>query len=685
MSVQDEATIGFAEHHARSRPIRIRLFDPNSLLAVVVVLFWPLKFFPVILVPAVFVAGLTAFKHWSDITSDLRLLLGEFSFLGHLLLGLLIINLSARLSMGAVIRASGGVVREFGLGFFLGFVPRFYVDRSSIPRLDRHAQLWTYGAPLLVRLSYFTFGVLAWAIYRSGGARLADFALIVSQVGLWAFMFAMMPLMPGDGYNLLATYFRRPMLRQKALAVLNAKLRGRPLPHRVQPGEVPMLILFAVSSILVLVAVAFALLIIWGSLLARNLQGLGALLFVVVAASFALWLLRFQARVAGRGRQARDLRLLHAAIIRHAPVAVTRSTRSPTRWTRRLAICLGVFLVLAGVMFLPSSYDPAGPFKILPVERSAAVAETDGAVLDVMVREGDWVSARQVLGHLSSTDQQREIALTRENLKDAEEHLALLEGGRSSSDRSNAPPARGPVDAERELASNEVERLRQQFDSDETQLERTTIRAPAAGRVTTPNPQLLRGFWLNAGDQFLQIDNTNVVKAEIEIAQGDIALVKTGVQVRLRPWAEANREIVGRVTAIAAAAVNRADNGVMRGTRSLPNDAALWHPLTGQQSTTFAAKKADIGGVERQRASITDMETGGPIRRTAHRLPAPLADNIGTRGVILVEASVPNSEPELRGAMTGYAKITGPEMTVGEAYFRLAMRFVTVELWSWVP
>jgi multidrug efflux pump subunit AcrA (membrane-fusion protein) len=681
--VQDEATTGLAEHPARSRPTRIRLFDPNGLLAVVVVLFWPLKYFPVVLVPAVFVAALTAFKHWSDITTDLRLLLGEISFVGHLLLGLLIINLSARLSMGAVIRASGGAVREFGLGFFLGFVPRFYVDRSSIPRLDRQAQLWTYGAPLLVRLTYFAFGMLAWATYRSSGARLADLALLVSQVGLWAFLFAMMPLMPGDGYNWLATYFRRPMLRQKALAVLNAKLRGRPLPLRIQPGEVPMLMLFAVSSILVLVTVAFALLIVWGSLLTRNLQGLGALIFIVVTASFVLWLLRFKARVAGRGRQARDFRLLQAAIVGQAPATIPKSTLSlPRRRTQRLIIWSGVCVALAGVMMLPSSYDPAGPFKILPAERSTAVGETDGTVVDVVVREGDWVNAGQVLGHITSMDQQREIALTRKSLKDAEERLELLEGRQSSSDGTNAQPIRGMVDAECELARSEVERLRQQLDSDKVQLERTTIFAPAAGRVTTPNAQLLTGIWLNAGDRFLQIDNTSVVEAEIEIPQGDIALVKTGVKVRLRPWSETNREIVGRVTAIAIAAVDRADDGAIHAKRSLPNNAALWHAaLTEQQPTS----RADIGGVERQRASITDMETGVPVRRTERRPPAALADNIKSDGFIRVEASIPNSEAELRDAMTGYAKISGPEMTVGEAYLRLGMRFLTVELWSWVP
>jgi hypothetical protein len=51
-----------------------------------------------------------------------------------------------------------------------------------------------------------------------------------------------------------------------------------------------------------------------------------------------------------------------------------------------------------------------------------------------------------------------------------------------------------------------------------------------------------------------------------------------------------------------------------------------------------------------------------------------------------VKASVPNEEMLLRPlATTGYAKINGLGMTIGEAYFRLFNRFLTVEIWSWVP
>jgi multidrug efflux pump subunit AcrA (membrane-fusion protein) len=651
---EDEATSGLAARPIGSGPGRIHLFDPKPLLAVVVVLFWPLRYFPIVLIPAIVLAGLTAFKHWNGITYDLRRLFGEFSFVIHLLFSLLIVNLGARLSMGAVIRASGGAVRDFGLTFFLGFIPRLYVDRSAIPLLERNGQLWAYGAPLMVRLSYMVFGILTWATYRSSGTWLASFALLVSQVGLWAFLLATMPLLPGDGYNWLATYLGQPMLRRKALIVLNAKL-GRRRASPIRRDKEPMLIIFALGSIVAIVAAVLVLFIIWGMLLIRHLQGVGAVLLLALVASFAMWTFTFKSRRAHRRRQKQEAHLLRPMMVGQTHVASSKSAQRKTappsgRWMRRLTIgtCAGVALTLVG--FLPYSYDPAGPFKILATQRNEAIARSDGDVVEVVIREGDNVKAGQALARLSSSVQQRNVELTRKNLEYAEARLAQLEGKKSKFDQTTLEPVRGisAADMEREVGQDDVERLRNQLDYDKAELDRTTIRAPAAGVVTTPNVHLLTGVWLNAGDNFLQIDVMRAVEAEIEIAQEDIALVKPGAKVRLRPWSEGDREIVGYVTEVAPSALDKADKYAIR------EKAPLRH------AGSFL------------RSAMTETEPAGENK----------ADH---SGVIRVKASAPNVETWLRPAMGGYAKISGQRLTVGEAYLRFFIRLLTIELWSWVP
>jgi multidrug efflux pump subunit AcrA (membrane-fusion protein) len=440
------------------------------------------------------------------------------------------------------------------------------------------------------------------------------------------------------------------MLRQKAYLVLQSKLRGRPPPGSVGPAEAPMLLIFAVSSIIAAVAAVSALLAVWGIMLIGSLRGMGAIIFLACLVCFGLWIAGLRARFARRSEEAMEVRFLRAAIAAQSSDA--ERPRGGRIWGHGLIICAGAGVALIALMFLPHSYDPAGPFKILPAQRSEAVAQSGGEVVHVAVREGDWVTAGQVLANLSSLEQQRDVDLTRRSLQDAETRLARLEETKPSLGHAPAEAmlSTAALRSESEAARNEVDRLRNQLHRDQAELERTTIRAPAAGFVTTPNAQLLIGVWLNAGDEFVQIDDTKIVEAEMQIAQDDIGLVKPGAKVRLRPWSDRTEELVGSVSAIAPSVSDRADS------RSI-----------GQTDRPWNAEARSLGEAISRRASGAG------------------ADGAGHGGVIRVEASVPNAGGWLRSGMGGYAKVSGPQMPVGEACYRLLRRFLTVQLWSLVP
>jgi putative peptide zinc metalloprotease protein len=53
--------------------------------------------------------------------------------------------------------------------------------------------------------------------------------------------------------------------------------------------------------------------------------------------------------------------------------------------------------------------------------------------------------------------------------------------------------------------------------------------------------------------------------------------------------------------------------------------------------------------------------------------------------IIKVLTVIDNEDQSLRSGMTGYAKIKGKEMFLGEAFGRALLRFVQVEVWSWLP
>ncbi len=530
-------------------------------------------------------------------------------------------------------------------------------------------QLWAYGAPLVVRLGFFAFGVLAWATYRSNGTWVANLALLISQAGLWSFLFAIVPFLPLDGYSWLAIYFGQPMLRQKALIALNAKLRGKKLPPNLRRDELPLLIFFAIGFFFTIIAFGLGVLIVAAAFLTRSLQGVGFVIFLMLVAVFVVWYLNFRAMRPQRLRQQVNLLRATKAGRTNAAQPQTAPARSP--WARRFIVLGGVGVALIVVAFLPYAYDTAGPFEILPSQGSEVTARTDGQVVDVMVHEGDRVDAGRVLAHLSSADQQRDVGLTREELARAETRLGQLQ--KQGSDQELVEEARG-----------EVERLHRQLDNDEAQLDRTTLRAPVSGLVMTPNPQFLTGAWLNAGDKFIQIADTKVLDAEIEIPQDDIALVKRGAKVRLRPWSERDQEIVGHVISVAPAGADIAEGNTRGAAASAANTGNLMGAARIRQEPSATPADENSSAVD---ADELATNVGARWRRALSRreLAQSSEEKTDSIGAIRVKVSVPNAKALLRPNMTGYAKISGPDMRVGQAYLRLGIRFFTVELWSWVP
>jgi len=63
--------------------------------------------------------------------------------------------------------------------------------------------------------------------------------------------------------------------------------------------------------------------------------------------------------------------------------------------------------------------------------------------------------------------------------------------------------------------------------------------------------------------------------------------------------------------------------------------------------------------------------------------PAVESESYGR--VVNVLSDVPNQDFVLKSGMTGYAKIEVGDKFVIVAFTRMIVRFVLIELWSWIP
>ena len=78
--------------------------------------------------------------------------------------------------------------------------------------------------------------------------------------------------------------------------------------------------------------------------------------------------------------------------------------------------------------------------------------------------------------------------------------------------------------------------------------------------------------------------------------------------------------------------------------------------------------------------SFPDREFNGVVQSIA-----PTAEMSKYGSIVRVRTEVDNADGLLKVNLTGQAKITGERQPVFLVFTRMIVRFVQVELWSWLP
>ena len=179
-------------------------------------------------------------------------------------------------------------------------------------------------------------------------------------------------------------------------------------------------------------------------------------------------------------------------------------------------------------------------------DRQALIlAQVAGRVLEVRVRENDVVGPGALLVVIDPTEYELAVAQAEARLQSAEasyRELTLFD------DRMIADSA---IRAERErsararsgLAAAEVDLERARIE-----LERTRVRAPFAGRVA--NVKVVAGQWVRVGDELVTVVDTDPIKIEVEVLEGDVGYVTVGRRARISLTAFPGRQFTGRIETV---------------------------------------------------------------------------------------------------------------------------------------
>jgi RND family efflux transporter MFP subunit len=180
---------------------------------------------------------------------------------------------------------------------------------------------------------------------------------------------------------------------------------------------------------------------------------------------------------------------------------------------RSAFVALGVAAALFLAVF-PLPMRVEGTAVVAPQRTAQIQPEVEGVIKTVYVREGDPVSKGVIIAEIEDWDYRAQLISAR-----AKQGIALAEMNRALARNDSAEAGRQRVEAE--FWTAETQRAEQR-------VERTKLRAPIEGVVTTPYVENLVGKRLAPGDTFAEVSDTRNAVVDVAVDERDVAILHTG-------------------------------------------------------------------------------------------------------------------------------------------------------------
>ena len=589
-------------------------------------------------------------------------------------LGWLVVNPLGLLAQGMACKHYGGRIPEFNVVMAFRIFPRFYFDISdALWFMEKNIRTRILSAGLVFQLFLFSLYAVAWS-NTAEGTGVNHFLLICMIATALFFFLNLLPFFERDGYLLLNERLEIFDLHNRAKRWIKSWFFLRPLPEPLSRREIVIFKRYGFITYAFEIGLWCFLLWQMGRSLTISLHGVGACIFSVFL------LLRFEDTI----------RRVFIRIFSQRIITWAESGGVKLRFLFRFSLPV-LFLCL---MFVPYPFEAGGDIRLLPINEQGIRSQVSGEICIIHVREGQWVKEGQPVAQLVGRDQQKRVEEVQatidmaeakkkmfaggakpEEISRAEQEVKaaakILEYGNSQADRAEKMFKNNALsekeyennlkqrDADREkllLAKKDLELVRSGFRIEQVEaadaeirlwkvelahalkdLELITLVSPIEGRIITPRIEEKKGQYLHQGELFAVVEDARTLIAEIEVPEKEIGKIKIGARAKLRTWASPNTVVEARVSMVA--------------------------PVAYEQSKGKIARAYSC-----QERLIEQDET---LREKGK--------------VIRVICELDNSRGFFKTGMTGYAKIETEKMPVAAAFSQWLMRFLFVEVWSWIP
>jgi RND family efflux transporter MFP subunit len=238
----------------------------------------------------------------------------------------------------------------------------------------------------------------------------------------------------------------------------------------------------------------------------------------------------------------------------------------------------GMFIALAaaaviflGIFPLPLRVD--GDAVVAPAHRAQVQPEIEGVVGKVYVREGEAVSRGQVLADMEAWDYRSALAEAEAKYQTSVLQVNHLLAGNDTGEA-------GVQRVQADYWKTEVDRAKELLD-------RTQLRAPIDGVVTTPHVENSAGRRLQHGESFAEIMDSSQAVVDVAVDDVDAGLVRPGLKAVMKLNSYATKTFRGNVAVVSPKGEMQHDERVFFARVALDNpDGAIRAGMEGRGKVT---------------------------------------------------------------------------------------------------
>ncbi|MDH4222241.1 MAG: efflux RND transporter periplasmic adaptor subunit [candidate division Zixibacteria bacterium] len=621
----------------------------------------------------IFLALIVTISNWSDLGYSLNKLF-HLTTIVKLWLAIFIIALVHELGHALTCKYFGGKVHEMGF-LLIYFQPAFFTNVSDAWLFkEKKKKLLVSWAGIYIHLFFWACATLLWRI-TDLETQLNSFLFVIMIVSGVLIIFNFNPLIKLDGYYLLSDWLEIPNLRKKAFGYLGSWFKNKILKTGEKAAETStrekkIYPLYGSLSLLYSLVLILYFFLKAGDFLVSRYQGYGFVLFlailyiifqkpvkIILAGSFHFFLLKKEGLMKPKSI------LIYGGLIILFLILIflVKLDLKISQECEFAAMESYTIVDNPGEGFLVEELYQEDKEEKRQVNIFKLSSTSYGKVnLEPVVKEGETVEKGQVIVQLLSTQYTTELEEIEASIRKEKAYLELLEKGARPEEIEQAKELVSKAGTKLQTNENELKRLR------ELHIQNLISKEELEKKES----------------------EHSVLVSELSIARNNLEILKKGAKEEEKDMSKAE---INRLEArakfykgqVSASDLKAPISGIVTSVQPAGNLINIANYDTMRAVIPLSEKDLDVitlGQKVKVKVRSFPLETYyGKVTRIAHQ-----GEKYKSRQVFFVTSKIANPNLILKPGMTGQAKIYCGKKNIAYLLLRRIIRWVRVEVWSWV-